>query len=182
MITVMVTLGAIGATTTASAVAHEFNATEMGKLTLKAVGIARFRNVAGAVECKKEQLITGDAALSSKTQHATIEYTGCTAFGLAAGLSPAKYEFNAEGTASLLNTVTAKSLSCLITFPSAKNQSLHTVKYLQTGKQLQVEQDLTGITSVGVGAGCSYAEESNGTFSDTSLLSLASGIGSVEWK
>ena len=101
---------------------------------------------------------------------------------LAATLSPGKYELNAEGSASLLNTVTAKALACLVTFPSAKNKNLGTVKYVQTGKEIELLQGLSGITSLGVGAACSYAEESKGLFTDVSLLSLASGVGSVEWK
>ena len=178
----LVVLGAFAAVTAVGAAAHEFNSTEMGKLTLKPVGAIRFRSAGGVVECKKEQLILGDAPLSSKTLAATVEFLGCTAFGLAATLSPARYELNADGTASLAHTITGKSLSCLVTFPSAKNRNLGTVKYHQLGQEIVEEQNLARITSVGEGAGCSYAEESNGTFLDTSLLGLASGIGSVEWK
>jgi len=173
---------ALGAAPATVATAHEFNATAMGKLTLKAAGIARFRNAAGAVECKQQKVALGDAVLASKTLQLTIEYSGCTAFGLAATLSPGRYELNAEGSASLLNTVTAKALACLVTFPSAKNKNLGTVKYVQTGKEIELVQALSGITSSGVGAACSFAEESKGLFTDVSLLSLASGAGSVEWK
>jgi hypothetical protein len=173
---------ALSAAPATLATAHEFNATAMGKLTLKAAGIARFRNVAGLVECKQQKLALGDAPLASKTLQLTIEYSGCSAFGLAATLSPGRYELNAEGSASLLNTVTAKALSCLVTFPSTKNKNLSTVKYVQTGKEVELVQGLTKITASGVGAACLFAEESNGLFTDVSLISLANGMGSVEWK
>jgi hypothetical protein len=173
---------ALSAAPAAAATAHEFNATAMGKLTLKATGIARFKNIAGLVECKQQKLASGDAVLASKTLQLTIEYSGCTAFGLAATISPGRYELNAEGSSSLLNTVTAKALACVVTFPSAKNKGLGTVKYVQTGKEIELVQGLSGITSSGVGAACSFAEESKGLFTDVSLLGFASGAGSVEWK
>ena len=47
---------ALNAAPTAAAAAHDFTATAMGELTLKAHGIARFRNVAGVVECKNQKL------------------------------------------------------------------------------------------------------------------------------
>ncbi len=181
-IVIALALALLGAVPAAAAMAHEFNATEMGKLTLKQAGTARFRSASGVVECKSEQLILGDAPLASKTLLMTVEYSGCKAFGLSATLSPARYELNADGTASLVHTTTAKAIGCLVTFPSSKNQNLGTVKYSQRGKEIVEEENLAAITSLGEGASCSYAEESKGTFLDTALLGLASGVGSVEWK
>jgi hypothetical protein len=160
----------------------EFDATAMGSLTLKAMGTTIFTNVAGSIECTSRKANAGEAPLASLELLITIEYAGCKAFGIAATISPASYEFDARGAVSLLSTVTLKAVACLVTFPSAKNRKLGTVKYRQAGKEIELLPSISKITSFGEGAACTYAEESSGTLTGNSLLGLANGSGSLLWK
>ena len=167
--------------TAATAGAHEFKSTEMGTLTSKVLQTQKFHTAAGNVECTALHLTSGTAALLSETQTATVAYTGCKAFGLAANVSPAQYEFNANGTVKLLGTVTITATECTVTVPSAKNTSLSTIVYKNSGKSIVLEPTVKNITSSGVGKACTYAEESAGTYSGNSIVGLT-GAGTLEWK
>ncbi len=180
--TIAVMVCAIVSTTMPVAGAHEFSATAMGLLTLKPLINLRLVNKSGTIECSVQKLTAGEAALSAKTTAFTVQYSGCKAFGLAATLSPAQYEFNAEGSVSLVRTMTLKATGCLMTWPSSKNQHLSSMKYTQMGNAVAMTWFVTSMTSFGTGATCEYAEESKGTVEDVWWLALASGAGSVEWK
>jgi len=177
----LVAVCAISVVAAAGASAHNFTASEVGALTGKSLQTQRFHTSAGNVECTALKA-TGTSALKSLTQEASVSYTGCTAFGLAAKVSTVKYLFNADGTASVLNTVTITATACTVTVPSSKNQNLGLLKYKTVGKLVELEPTVKGITSTGTGAACTYAEESNGTYGGNSNVGLANGTGSVGWE
>lgn len=171
------------ATAAPGAGAHEFSATAMGKLTIKTTASATFTTNAGRFECSGQHATEGEAALSSASEILTIQYTGCTLLGLPLTISPAKWSFSAEGDVSLLRDVSLKTTGCEMVWSSAGSQSLKTVKYaMVTGKAVQVTLGISGLTSSGSGSFCNYASESNGLYSGSFSMALASGVGSVEWK
>jgi len=172
----------MSAAAASGAVAHTFTATEMGKLTAKATATQVFTVDGGkTVECTALKLTAGEAVLASLTQAATIVYSGCKSFGLSATVSTAKYLFNADGTASLENTLTITAVGCTVTVPSAKNQGLSSITYSNNGKNVKLTPSVKNITSSGSGTTCTYAEESKGTYAGASEVGLASGVGSVSW-
>jgi hypothetical protein len=166
----------------ASASAHEFEASAPGNLTSKVLQTQTFHTAAGNVECSALHL-TGGSVTQLKTgkQEATVQYTGCKAFGLAATISPALYLFDAEGSVKVLKTITITAVGCTVTVPSAKNTSLTTIVYKNaSGGQITLEPSVKNITSSGTGSACTYAEESLGTYTGTSDVGLVGGT--LTWK
>jgi hypothetical protein len=161
---------------------HGFGSSTTGKLTSKALATQVFKTSAGNVECTALHLTSGTVE-TTKAMHqiVTVQYTGCTAFGSSATVSPAKYLFSADNRVNLLATITIKATACLATVPSAKNQNLETIKYSNTNKEIIIEPNVGGITSSGEGTACNYAEESKGTYTGNSLVALESG-GTLEWE
>lgn len=176
----VVAICAMSAMAAASAVAHEFNATEMGNITSKSLQTQVFHTAAGNVECTAVKVVEGVAVLKSATQTATVQYEKCKAFGLTATVSPAKYEFQANGSVKLLGSITIKATECLVTVPTG--QVVGPVSFRNNGKLVEIVPSVKNITSSGTGTACSYASESVGTYVGTSSVGMASGVGTVEWK
>lgn len=165
----------------ASAGAHLFLASTTGKLTVKLLSSPTFTSVAGTVQCLGARFTDGEVkTLKALFLTSTIEFEKCTAFGLAAKLDLVKVRSTAEGSVSLLKTVTATALACTVTFPSSKNQNLWTVKFKNTNKQIEKTASVSKVTSFGLGAACTYAEESNGKFTGNALVGLLGGT--IDWQ
>lgn len=163
------------------AAAHEFLASSTGKLTVKVLTTSVFTTAAGRIECTAASLGEGEVkTLKSLFLLSTVQFTGCKAFGLAAKISSIKVRSTAEGSVSLLRTATVTATGCTVTIASAKNQNLHTVKYSNVSKGIEKVATVSGITSVGTGATCEYAEESKGTFQGDALVNLIGGT--LDWK
>jgi len=163
----------------AASEASQLLASKTGKLTAKIVTTTRFKTAAGTIECAGLSLRSGAVgALSLTSVKLGIQYEKCKAFGLAATIDETEvlvsfffpFIWHYERTVTVLTAV-----GCTVTMPSAKNQSLQTVKFANTGKEVEVQPNLTQLTSVGVGAACAYAEESKGTYSGNFLLGLPGG-------
>jgi hypothetical protein len=167
---------AISALATSSASASVFLAHPPGGvfpvlLLALQTGNQTFTVSSGTVTCTGLKGHGIATTLSTLTQDLTIAYTGCTAFGLAAKVSPVSYRFRADnGLVTLLNTVSITAVACTVTVPSTKNQSLQTVKYLNVGREIILHSEVKGITSSGTGAACTFAEESAGKYTGSSLL------------
>jgi hypothetical protein len=162
------------------ATAHTFSSNLMASLKGSADATQVFKTTAGNVECTKVAVASGLTVLTLKTIKAIVNYTGCTAFGLSATVSPADYVFDADGTASMMKEVTIKATGCEVKVPIAGNLNLHTVKYKNNGTGVLLEPNVVGITSSGTGAACTYASESKGTYAGNSHLSAGSGD-TQEW-
>jgi hypothetical protein len=165
---------AISAIIAASAGAAVFLANKTGLLLGKALATQKFLTHAGLVECTALTAHGTVTSLKTKKQKAIISYTGCKAFGLAAKVSPAEYEFDAEGKVTILKTITVTATGCTVTVPGG--QTVGPVKYLnKVLGEIEIEPNVGGITSVGVGPACEYAEESVGTYTGNSLVQLDGG-------
>jgi hypothetical protein len=165
----------------ASAGAHLFLASTTGKLTAKLLTNPTFKNATGTVACERASFVSGEVkTLKALLLTSTIEFEKCTAFGLAAKVSLVNVLSSAEGSVSLLKTVTATASGCIVTYPSSKNQSLWTVKFKNTNKQIEKVASISHITSSGAGAVCSYAEESSGVFTGNALVGLIGGT--IDWQ
>jgi hypothetical protein len=165
----------------ASASAHLFLASTTGKLTVKLLTNPTFTSIAGTVQCLGARFVSGEVkTLKALALTSTIEFEKCTAFGLAAKLSLVNVKSTAEGSVSLLKTVTATATGCTVTFPSSKNQNLWTIKFKNTNKQIEKTASVSHITSSGTGATCTYAEESSGVFTGNALVGLLGGT--IDWQ
>ena len=166
----------------ASANAHEFLASSTGKLSVKVLGTSVVATAAGNVECSGASLREGEVKTTKAASLlSTIEFEKCKGFGLAATVSLVKVRSTAEGSVSLLETVTVigGGGTCVAQFPSAKNQNLGTVKFKNTNKGIEKLANISHITSTGAGS-CAYIEESSGTFVGDALVNLIGGT--LDWK
>jgi hypothetical protein len=158
-----------------------FNSTEVGKLTAKSLTTQTFVTKAGTVECTVVNLTGGTAALSSKVQEATIQYEKCKAFGISATVTPALYQFDANGTTTVLKGITITSLTCVVHVPATGNSSLKTVKFDNSGQNIILLPSVTGITYTAL-PGCANAgTASDGTYTGNTQVGLASGTGTIKW-
>ena len=168
---------ALSAAVTATAGASTFLSTVTGSIKAVATQTQVFTTAAGKVECTALSATNGSAALSALTQLVVIQYSNCKAFGLAATVSPAHYLFSADnGLVTIDNQITIKATACQVTVPP---QMVYTVKILDTPLWIIFEPNVTGITSEGSGTACTYAKESKGTYTGSSLVSVAGG--SISW-
>ncbi len=163
----------------AQASAHEFNASTAGTIEGKQLGSQKFKVNAGNFECTKATAKGTVVKGSQKNIRETVKYTGCTFFGASMTATPAEYEFNAEGTVSLLNTVTLEVpiAGCQLTVAPAS--AIKSVAYKNlAGGLLESKLTLTGVpyTTTGGICGTGGALEANGALQ----AGLASGT--LEWK
>lgn len=164
----------------AGASAHEF--IEKGaKLPapLKAEGGTQtFVTAGGTTVCtsvKGKGTVTSEKAV---TQKATAEYAGCEADGFAeAKVEGAEYEFNANGTVTILKEIKVTAPLCKVSVPAAtetENKNLSEVKYSSSGGVITEEANVSGITSSG-SEFCAYSKESKGTYKGTTKVSVEGG-------
>jgi hypothetical protein len=147
-----------------------------GKLLLASVANGSkqvFKSAAGSIECTTLKLLPpGDVApatLRALRILVVVDYEKCTAFGFAAVWHPVQYSIDANGLVTQENTVLVTAPSCTVTFPAEKNQSLRAILFHNNAANqgFLLLWHLTQVTSVGVGAACTYAEESNGAWTGT---------------
>jgi hypothetical protein len=175
-----VAITAFGLVGVASASAHEFIASKKG--TAKATGTSTqvFTTPSGAVECTK---LTGTGKVKPKatTQTETINYSGCTAFGLEATVSAAKYVFSANGTVKVDNTITVTipGASCSIKVGKTGNSALKTITYTNKSGKIEVDANVTGVTYTTTGGLCGSGGKT-ATYKGTALDELPGGT--LEWK
>ncbi|MHB1858848.1 MAG: hypothetical protein ACYCUM_01855 [Solirubrobacteraceae bacterium] len=173
-------VAALGSATASAASAHSFKASSTGELTATQVTSQWFHTAAGAIECNTLKGSGKVTALSSETQVATVEVGECTAFSMPMTFTPIEFEFNANGTVSILNTVTGEvPYYCKVTIPPQSDLGSVTYKDAAGGK-LEIEASVDGITSTGKGPACNYGTESKGEYGGTTLAELLGG-GSLEW-
>jgi hypothetical protein len=175
------------AVATASASAHEFEASKLGTATDKGTTVQVFKDEpkAAAVECKKTESTEKITALKAKTQKASVKYTECTAFGFAAKISEAKYEFNAEGSVKVENTITVEVplAGCKVVVGPTGNSALKTITYTNkepgTGHgKVEVKGKVSKINSEvkgGKGLCGKEGKLKEGTYTGNALVTLAGG-------
>jgi hypothetical protein len=147
------------------------------------------KTAGGNIECTTLKLLppgdTAPATLQALRILVVIDYEKCTAFGLAAVVHPVHYLIDANGLVTLVNTVLVTAPSCTVTVPAEKNQSLNSVLFHNNpaNRGILLLAHVSGVTSVGVGAACTYAEESNGIATGTIHITYdsSSPIGVIRW-
>jgi hypothetical protein len=177
---------ALGIVGVASASAHEFIAKPVnGKIEGVQKGNHVFTLNAGKITCTK-LTATGEvmAEVSAVTKE-NIKYSGCLAFGFEAKVSEVKFEFDAEGTVKLENTVTIEvpEAGCHITLAPAGNEKLSTITYANKGTtELEVSVAAEGIHYEASGGSCGTkgAKETNGEYNGKSVAKVKEG--SIQFK
>jgi hypothetical protein len=164
------------AVTTAAATAHMFTSTGMGALTLLRNATQKFTTKFGKVECTGLQQEATITELLTEDIHATVHYTGCKAFGVTATISLALYLFLASGEVHIVKPITITASGCNMT---VKPQLVWTVKYINTGKEVEIKPEVEGISYEGVGALCNGSAK-EGKYEGTSVVGLAGQ--KVEWQ
>jgi hypothetical protein len=188
----IVALLALSGLASASALAHEFEASKTGTATDVGTSTQVFKDEpsAVAVECKKLTSTEKITKTKAKTQKASVKYTECTAFGFPATISEAKYEFSAEGSVKVENKITVEvpGAKCKVTVSPTGNSKLKTITYTNkesgTGHgKVEVKASVSKINSeVKGGAGLCGKEGKlkEGSYTGSALVSLAGG--EVKWK
>ena len=123
------------------------------------------------------------ATLASLSLEIHTKYDNCTFNGVAATVTTARWFYSADnGLVRLLNifTITRSVGPCTITIPSTSNQDLFTAKYLNVGRELEIDHNIANLSSEGVGAFCPYALENKGTYTGVTLVALENG-GLLRW-
>ena len=178
---------ALSVAVVAPASASVFLASAIGALILNnQTNTHKFKTDGGVVECTK---VTSDGitvAFSSSSLVETVIYAGCKAFGFAVTVSSAQYQFLANNSVNLLNTVVITSSigACSVKASSAGNQGLGTVLYLpdpNNSKALNIKAEISGISYLSSGGICgSTGELHNGTYTGEVLAFLENG-GTLAW-
>lgn len=177
---VLAVVVALGSATTAAASAHSFKASKTGELKATQLSSQLFVTNGGAIECETLKGTGNVTSLISETQVATVEFGSCNAFSIPTTMSPIEFEFNANGTVSILKEVTIKASSyCKVTIPAQTDLSTVTYRNLAGGK-LELEPSVRGITSTGSGPACNYGTESKGEYEGMAEVELVGG-GTLEW-
>jgi hypothetical protein len=173
----VLTLGVVGV---ASASAHEFIAKPVkGKVEGVQKGNQVFTLNAGKITCTKLTATGEVMAEISKVTKETFNYSGCLAFGFEAIVSEVKFEFNAEGTVKLENTVTIEvpSAGCHVTLASAGNEKLSSISYANKGTtELEVSATAKSIHYEASGGTCgAKSKETNGEYNGKSAVKVKEG-------
>ncbi|HEV7942207.1 MAG TPA: hypothetical protein VGP17_05335 [Solirubrobacteraceae bacterium] len=169
---------AIVAVASASASAAAFLSSGTGTLSGTQLESQVFKTGAGTVTCTKLKGTGSVTETMTESQNASIQYEECTAFGIIeAKVTLAEYLFMANGEVTIQKTITITAPGCEIIVPGSKTVS--SVSYKNKNSQIEIVPAVTNIESEGKGAFCTYAKETKGTYSGTSLATL--GGGTISW-
>ncbi|MCW3020291.1 MAG: hypothetical protein JWN10_2599, partial [Solirubrobacterales bacterium] len=112
------------------------------------------------------------------THKEVLTYTGCTGFGVTLKISPAHFEFNANGSAKLESRVivSSESLACEVLI---EPQTLETLAYTTASGKVTAAANVTKIRSLGTGGMCG-SENTEGSYTGSIQAEVEGGT--VEWK
>jgi len=162
-----------------SASGHEFYASKTGKVKTKATDAQIFKTSAGTLECT-EVTGTGEIKEGKSISHKeTLTYSGCSAFGGKVSITPAHFEFNANGSARLEKQVIITPIGegCEILL---EPQTVEGMGYAnKSGGKVEATADAYKIRLVGTGGACG-GESNEATYSGSMLGELEGGT--IEWK
>jgi hypothetical protein len=161
-----------------SANGHEFIVSKTGKTKSKGTNAQIFKTGAGTIECST---VTGSGEIKELdvvTHKEVLTYSGCIGFGMTITVSPADFEFNANGSAKLENTVevTSESLGCEVLI---EPQTLSNVSYANSSGKVTATASVTKIHSTGTGGYCG-GKNTEGSYSGSIKAEVEGGT--VEWK
>jgi uncharacterized low-complexity protein len=169
---------ALTAMAAAGASAATFTASRTGTLSGVATTTHAFTTGTGTVSCKKAHTTGTIVSTAAASQHVTVAYSECTAYGFPATVSNATYELYAGGTVDVENTitVTVPFLGCKLTVEAQKG--LKSASY--TNKETTIEQHtaVTGIVSKGEG---SCGGGTNGAYHGSSRIGHQTVGETISW-
>ena len=176
---------ALSVVVVAPASASVFLASAVGALILdNQLNTHRFSIDGGVMECTKVKSHGITLALSAKSQVATVIYTGCSYVGSTVIVTPAEYQFNADNTVTILNTIVVTSSIGKCSLKIEPKQNLKTVLYLldpNNNNALNIKAEVTGILYLSSGGLCGPPGLlHNGTYTGESLAFLDGG-GKLAW-
>jgi len=163
-----------------SASGHEFVASKTGKTKSKQTDAQVFKTGAGTLECT-EASGTGEIKEGHSITHKEVfTYSGCSAFGSKVTVTPAHFEFNANGPVKLENevTITPTNDECELVI---EPQTLEHANYKnETGGKVGATASAVKIHSKGTGGGCGSSENTEGSYKGAVLGELEGGT--LEWQ
>lgn len=113
----------------------------------KALGNQVFKTKAGEVICASLVSTGGSIQEKSAVAFQEVKYEKCKAFGIiGATISPAQYEFNANGKTAVLNTITIKAGECEVEVSTEGNKELGTNAFEDSGSNIKIKAAQKGIT------------------------------------
>lgn len=169
---------AFSAMAVASASAAEFTASETGDLAGKALENQVFTTNGGTVTCKTATTTGEIKATADSEQHVTVNYSNCTAFGIAdVHISPATYTFTSSGQVHIGNTITIEVTipllpDCTVTVAP---QTVGTVDFSNNGNNVVVTPTVTGISYTTSGNILCGSSGNNGTYGGKNEVNRVGG-------
>jgi hypothetical protein len=170
-------VAAVGAATV-SATGHEFIASATGKTKGKNTNVQVFKTGVGTIECTTVSGAGEIKALKSTTHKETLTYTGCTGFGGPVKITPAHFEFDANGSVKLENEVvlTPEGLGCEVLI---EPQTVEGITYSNASGKITATATSSKIVSIGTGGVCG-GENTAGKYAGKVSAEVEGGT--VEWK
>jgi len=164
------------AAVTSVAAAHEFVSTGTGELSVTRNTTQKITTRFGNLECTGLAIKAKVKTTKALEIHETLTWTSCTIIGVAASVSTVLKLLLANGEIHFKNSWLVSGLGCMLTFSS---QSRGTVKYINTGKELETRFEVSGIEYAGTGSLCNGTGK-DGAYTGASVLALAGQT--IEWK
>ncbi len=162
-----------------SASGHEFIASKTGKTKSKQTDAQVFKTSAGTLECSSVSG-TGEIKEGHSTSHKEVfTYSGCGAFGGSVKITPAHFEFSANGPVKLENQIIIEPSDgeCEIVI---EPQTLEQATYTNKSGKIEAEANAYKIHSKPTGEPCGTVEGTEGTYNGAALGELEGGT--IEWK
>ncbi len=171
----------VAMTASASAALLLFLSTKNEKLLAEKVSTQVFKVEAGEVRCNTVNILVGTTAAKSEDQLALVDYENCTAFGfITVRISPAHYLFLANGTVHILKEIkiNVPANGCEVGVPA---QETHSVAYKNSGKNILIEPNVTGIKySQNANCGGGAGNFANGTYTGNLEVMIPNGTVSFD--
>lgn len=164
---------ALAAMTASAASAASFTASATGTLKGTSTGNQVFTTGGGgSVTCTHAHTTGTITSTQAASQHVTVTYTNCTAFGfLGATVSPATYELYANGEVDVENTITISVAGCTTTVKPQKG--LKSVTYTSAGGKITQHSAVKNIVSTASGFPCSGG--TTGTYTGSNIVERVGG-------
>jgi hypothetical protein len=163
---------ALAAMTAAGASAAGFTSSATGTLTgTQTTHHTLTTGGGGSVTCKKGHMTGTIVSTAAASQHVTVNYSECTAFGFEAIVAPATFELYANGTLDIESPFSIAVFGCATTISSSKG--LKSMSYTNASGKLVVHFKITGLKSSDNGFPCSSG--TTGTYTGTLIVERVGG-------
>lgn len=160
-----------------SASGHEFGASKSGKTVSHGLTEQRFKTGAGTIECASVNGSGEIASGKSATHKEELVFGECTGFGKNLNVSPAYFEYNANGPAKLEREVkvSGTGLGCEVLI---EPQTVESLSYETVSGKLKSKASINKVKATGTGGMCGGVTEA----SYTGTIEAELEGGTLEWK